>query len=124
MYAKARACTLGKGGFGVVLLEQVVGVIPDVYKAPTRQCPVKIDDSHSPDAEDDGFVEEAQLCACHTENAEGQNKEPHAGPETEQREKKALAGASSPRRASSTAQLPRPTPPIAEVRAGEQQQIA
>ena len=33
---KARACTLGKGGFGVVLLEQVVGVIPDVYKAPTR----------------------------------------------------------------------------------------
>ena len=33
---EARACTLGKGGFGVVLLEQVVGVIPDVYKAPAR----------------------------------------------------------------------------------------
>ena len=33
-----KACpgALGKGGFGVVLLEQVVGVIPDVYKAPTR----------------------------------------------------------------------------------------
>ena len=34
----------------------------------------------------DGFVEEVQLCACHG-GAEGQDKEPHAGPETEQREK-------------------------------------
>ena len=95
---KARACALGKGGFGVVLLEQVVGVIPDVYKAPTRQCPVKIDDSHSPDAEDDGFVEEVQLCACHTENAEGQNKEPHAGPETEQREKEGAGRCKQPQK--------------------------
>ena len=95
---KARACTLGKGGFCVVLLEQVVGVIPDVYKAPTRQCPVKIDDSHSPDAEDDGFVEKVQLCACHTENAEGQNKEPHAGPETEQREKEGAGRCKQPQK--------------------------
>ena len=95
-----KACpgALGKGGFGVVLLEQVVGVIPDVYKAPARQCPVKIDDSHSPDAEDDGFVEEAQLCACHTENAEGQNKESHAGPETEQREKEGAGRCKQPQK--------------------------
>lgn len=58
----------------------------------------KIDSSHSPDAEDDGFVEEAQLCACHTENAEGQNKEPHAGPETEQREKEGAGRCKQPQK--------------------------
>ena len=42
--------------------------------------------------------EEAQLCACHTENAEGQNKEPHAGPETEQREKEGAGRCKQPQK--------------------------
>ena len=55
MEASRRA--LQKGGFGAVLLVDIVDIIPDVYKTAAVQRPEKVDQRRRPQADDHRFVE-------------------------------------------------------------------
>ena len=65
---KASRRALQKGGFGAVLLVDIVDIIPDVYKAAAVQRPEKVDQRRRPQADDHRFVEQVKFYPCYPQH--------------------------------------------------------
>ena len=92
MEASRRA--LQKGGFGAVLLVDIVDIIPDVYKAAAVQRPEKVDQRRRPQADDHRFVEQVKFYPCHPQYQQHTGEQRQIAPQAHQRKKELTAGRS------------------------------